>query len=157
MAGPFLAFDNTFGGPNGTADLLPKPAAGRLPMLVTGGARQAPGWGAANASGWITYPRGGAGQARAVAGWRARPGGAGKPVVHPPYVDLANDADAPPVPIRLGFRSGLRPLIRYLREIEAAGVDHVALNLRFARAPVGEVLERLASDVLPAVHDGDIP
>jgi luciferase-type oxidoreductase len=156
MADPFPALDNAFGRPDGTADLRPKPTAGRLPMLVTGGARQAPEWGAAHADGWITYPRAAAEQARAVAGWRAHPGGAGKPVTQPLYVDLAGNADAPPVPIHLGFRSGVRPLIRYLREIEAAGVNHVALNLRFARAPVEEVLERLAADVLPAFH-GDTP
>lgn len=157
MAADAPAFSSAFGAPDGRAELLPKPTAARLPLLVTGGSQQGPAWGAAHADGWITYPRDPGAQARAVADWRARiPGGdAAKPVMQPLYVDLADDPDAAPTPLHLGFRAGLRPIATYLAAIRDAGVNHVALNLRFNRAPIDETLDRLATDLLPQFHDGD--
>lgn len=38
------------------AELLPKPAAGPIPLLVTGASGQSPDWIAAHADGWLTYP-----------------------------------------------------------------------------------------------------
>ncbi|MEM6847922.1 MAG: LLM class oxidoreductase [Pseudomonadota bacterium] len=157
-AAPFARFDNAFGRPNGQLDLVPKPTAGRLPMLITGGSRQPPEWGAANADGWITYPNNVADQARVVAGWRQRVADAQtppKPVMQPLYVDIAPNPDEPPTPLHLGFRSGLTALTTYLRGLERAGVNHVALNLRFNRAPIEDTLDRLAKALLPAFHDGD--
>ncbi|MEM1346443.1 MAG: LLM class oxidoreductase [Pseudomonadota bacterium] len=154
MADPYPAFENLCGAPDGRADLLPKPVAGRLPMLITGGARQAPSWGAAKADGWITYPREAAEQARAVEVWRGQipEDQASKPVMQPLYIDLADDPEAAPTPLHLGFRSGVRPLAEYLRAVQAAGVNHVALNLRFNQTPIEATLERLAADLLPLFH-----
>ncbi|WP_299655230.1 LLM class oxidoreductase [uncultured Jannaschia sp.] len=157
MADPFPVFENAFGAPDGRGDLRPKPVAGRLPMLITGGSQQSSDWGAANADGLITYPRAAAEQARALSRWRDRipEGQSPKPVMQPLYVDLVDDPDAPATPLHLGFRSGIRPLAEYLRAVRAAGVNHVALNLRFNRAPIERTLERLAADLLPLFHDGD--
>lgn len=153
MAEPFPAFDGgAFGAPDGGLDMLPKPMGGRVPLLITGGSRQHPDWGAANADGWITYPRSAPDQARAVVDWRTRVEAAGeppKPVMQPLYVDVADDPDEAPSPIHLGFRSGIGPLRDYLRALEAAGVNHVALNLRFNRADVEDTMERLVRDLLP--------
>ena len=72
-----------------------------------------------------------------------------KPVMQPLYIDLSEDADAGPQPIHLGVRAGHRWLTAYLQQLEAAGVNHVALNLRFNRADIDATLDRLAQDVLP--------
>jgi len=56
MAEDFPDFDNAHGAPS-MMDMLPKPTAGHLPLLVTGGSQQSPDWSAQFADGWITYPR----------------------------------------------------------------------------------------------------
>lgn len=137
---------------SGAMDLLPKPVAGQLPLLITGGSQQAPDWVARNGDGWMTYPRDLASQRRAVAEYRHRTRAAGlpdKPVMQSLYVDLLEDPDAPPHPIHLGFRSGRHALRAHLRDLQALGVNHVALNLRFSQAPADHTLRRLAQDLLP--------
>ncbi|MEL6609183.1 MAG: LLM class oxidoreductase [Pseudomonadota bacterium] len=137
---------------NGRMDMLPKPTAGRVPMLITGGARQSPDWGAAHGDGWITYPRNAAMQAKVVTDYRARVAAAGqgdKPVMQSLYVDLMPRAAMPPRPIHLGFACGTDFLLRYLKEIEALGVNHVAINLGLNNADMDETLHRLAEEVLP--------
>jgi hypothetical protein len=101
----------------------------------------------------MIYPRSGVAQDRVLQEWRSRLAALGqvpKPVLQPLYIDLAEDPDATPSPIHLGFRSGHRPLVQYLQQLEQIGVHHVALNLRFSAAPVEQTLEDLAEYVLPA-------
>jgi len=140
---------------NGRLDMLPKPTAGRIPMLVTGGCQQSPEWVAAEGDGWITYPRNAAVQSKMVGDYRERVVASGtgdKPVMQSLYIDLADKPDAPTRPIHLGFASGTDYLVKYLREIEALGVNHVALNLRFNNADIETTLKRLSDDVLSAFH-----
>ena len=147
---------NSFGHLNGRNDMLPKPTAGRIPMLITGGASQPPEWGARHGDGWITYPRNAANQREMVDAYRARVAAAGdvdKPVMQSLYIDLHAKADAPPRPIHLGFACGVNFLLEYLREIEALGVNHVLLNLRFNNADIEGTMDRLADEVLPAFAD----
>jgi len=146
------AFENAFGSPHGGMDLLPKPPAGRLPLLITGGSQQHPDWIARHGHGWITYPRGIAAQAGILDDWRSRVAAAGgpiKPAVQSLYIDLDKDPQAPPRPIHLGFRLGVNPLRAYLEALREIGINHVALNLRFNRADTEETMRRLADDVLP--------
>ncbi|MEO1091336.1 MAG: TIGR03571 family LLM class oxidoreductase [Pseudomonadota bacterium] len=141
-----------YGELSGAIDMLPKPTGPRLPLLVTGGSRQSPDWVARRGDGWITYPRAAAAQGQVVADYRRRTTEAGeppKPVMQSLYVDLLADDEAEPNPIHLGFRSGTAFLRRYLREVEALGINHVALNLRFNRAPIDATLRRLADELLP--------
>lgn len=146
------SFDNLYGSPYGGMDMLPKPSAGRLPLLITGGSQQSPDWIAQNGDGWMVYPRNPSVQADIIERWRARvqhferPD---KPVMQPLYVDLHEDDDAPATPIHLGFRIGLRPLREYLRLLQSIGINHVALNLRFQRGDIEKTLERLADQLLP--------
>ena len=145
-------FENFFGSLGGGLDMLPKPASGKLPLLVTGGSQQDPEWIARNGDGWMTYPRNPALQAQVIGDWRARVaalGGPAKPVMQPLYFDLAEDPDEPPRPIHLGFRSGTRHLRAYLRSLEDIGVNHLALNLRFNQADIETTLKRLAQEILP--------
>ena len=150
------SFDSPYGSPGGGMDLLPKPASGRIPLLITGSSQQDPEWSARNGDGWMTYPRDPGAQALAVSGWQARvatEGGGAKPVMQPLYVDLTKDPETSPRPIHLGLRLGARHLRAYLESLEEIGVSHVALNLRFNEADVETTLKRLADDVLPAFSD----
>ena len=91
MADSAPAFENRYGQTNGEMDLLPKPAAGKIPMLITGGSQQEPQWGARNSDGLITYPRNIDDQANAVRSWRdGIPGKteASKPVMQSLYLSL---------------------------------------------------------------------
>ncbi len=144
--------ENAQGKLGGGIDLLPKPHGTRLPMLVTGGSQQTPDWVARNGDGWMTYPRNAVAQGQVIADYRHRVKAAGqpdKPVMQSLYVDVVADPAAPPRPIHLGFQSGIDFLRSYLREIEALGINHVALNLRFNQAPIDATLEQLADTVLP--------
>ncbi|MBR28132.1 MAG: LLM class flavin-dependent oxidoreductase [Rhodobacteraceae bacterium] len=142
----------------GGIDMLPKPVAGRLPLLITGGSRQSPEWAARNGDGWMTYPRDPAAQGRAVAEYRRRIAEAGspdKPVMQSLYVDLMDQPDAPPRPIHLGFRSGTDFLRRHLAELRDLGINHVALNLRFNGADIEDTMHRLAEALLPEFSNAE--
>ncbi|MEM9044039.1 MAG: LLM class oxidoreductase [Pseudomonadota bacterium] len=148
----FPRLENAHGSLDGRVDMLPKPMAGHIPMLITGGSRQTPDWVAAHGDGWMTYPRDSASQGRVIADYRRRIRGAGaddKPVMQSLYVDLDSDPDAPPRPIHLGFQSGTSFLRHYLEEIQSLGVNHVALNLRFNRNDIKTTLTQLSAELLP--------
>jgi luciferase-type oxidoreductase len=150
----FPVLRTSYGVLNGNADLVPKPA-GRLPMLVTGHSGQRMDWIAANADGWITYPRGVERQAEVASHWRAAvetaAPGVFKPFVQSFYLDLSDDPDQDAVPIHLGFRGGRKIVLRFLETLHAIGVNHVILNFKYgARAPA-EVMEELAQEVLPRI------
>ncbi|SFB13497.1 luciferase-type oxidoreductase, BA3436 family [Poseidonocella pacifica] len=137
---------------SGGIDMLPKPEGGQLPLLITGGSQQSPGWVARNGDGWMTYPRDAAAQERVVTAYRREIHEAGlpdKPVMQSLYIDLVDRADAPPRPIHLGFQSGTEYLRRYLSELRRLGINHVALNLRFNGAEVETTMQRLAAEILP--------
>ena len=85
------AFENSYGSPGEDMDMLPKPVAGKLPLLITGGSRQDPDWIARNGDGWMTYTRAIATQAKVISSWRRRVEAAGcpaRPAVQSLYVDL---------------------------------------------------------------------
>ena len=160
MANPFPEFESDYGKPDGRLDMLPKPSAGTLPLLVTGGSRQDPDWTARHADGWITYPRSIPAQATVIGDWRARVQATGepdKPVAQSLYIDLVADPDAPPAPIHLGFRSGINALRDYLTALQQIGINHVALNLRFNQADIEETLHQLAEHLLPDFETKDSP
>lgn len=155
MAAGYPCLDTAHGRLSGGIDMLPKPSAGRLPLLITGGSQQSPDWVARNGDGWMTYPRDAIAQAHAVAAYRRRTAEVGlpdKPVMQPLYIDLVERPDAAPEPIHLGFRSGTDHLRRYLTEIRDLGINHVALNLRFNGADIEDTMQRLADEILPDFH-----
>ncbi len=148
-------FSSSFGCVSGGMDMLPKPVAGKLPLLVTGSSQQDADWIARNADGWMTYPRAVNQQAQLIDNFRDQVEVAGlvdKPVMEPLYLDLAADPDEPASPIHLGFRVGIKALCDYLESRQAIGVNHVALNLRFNRADPEQTLRQLAETVLPVFH-----
>ncbi|MEM9873913.1 MAG: LLM class oxidoreductase [Myxococcota bacterium] len=154
-ARPAPRIDNTYGRIDADMELLPRPTGPRLPLLLTGHSQQSPEWVARHGDGWITYPRPVVMQREVIAMWRNRVAAAGRrplPAMQSLYVDLLEDANAPAEPIHLGYRLGHRTLRNHLEALRDAGVNHVALNLRFQRADVETALERLAADVLPTFH-----
>lgn len=156
MAERAAEFENGYGSPAGGMDLLPKPSAGKLPLLITGGSQQGRDWIARYGDGWMLYPRNLMLQERIIEGWRSDVEAAGRsaqPVMQPLYVDLSQDPDSPPVPMHLGFRLGSRHLRSYLKLLEGIGVNHVALNLRFNQANIETTMKRLADEVLPDFVD----
>ena len=136
--------------------MLPKPVSGKLPLLITGSSQQETDWIAQHGDGWMLYPRNTLLQAQIIRDWQARVKAAGRvaqPVMQPLYIDLVDDPDAPPRPIHLGFSSGTRSLLAYLKSLEEIGVNHVALNLRFNQANIETTLKRLADELLPNFSD----
>lgn len=136
----------------GGGDLVPKPLSPRLPTLVTGQSQQSLEWIAQRSDGWITYPRGMTQQAQVASRWREaldRVGAGFKPIAQSLYVDLAADPDTPPSPIHLGYRVGRRRLADLLDDLRSIGINHVALNLKFSRRPVAEVLDEIGTEVIP--------
>lgn len=132
-------------------DTIPKPQLGRVPVLVTGRAQQSLGWIAEHADGWVTYPRPLEEQARVVRLWRAALEEAGRdaPIAQSLYVDLEEDASAPPRPIHLGWKLGRHALMDLLGDLERMGMGHVVLNLKYGSRPAAEVVEELGAEVLP--------
>ncbi len=154
VAEDYPTFETGYGRPMGM-DMLPKPTAGKLPLLITGGSQQHPDWVAEHGDGWITYPRNAAAQARVIRDYRRRVaafGQADKPVIQSLYVDLADDPETPPQPIHLGFRAGATYVRHYLTALRDIGVNHVALNLRLNRADTETTMRKLADEILPNFH-----
>jgi len=137
------------------ADVIPKPVR-RLPLLVTGSSRQSPEWIAEFSDGWITYPRGAVFQSRVAREWheavRRHAPGAFKPFAQSLYVDLSADPDERPTPIHLGFRAGWKGLLEYVLGLRHAGVNHVALNLKYGRRCAHDVLEEIGREVIPRLE-----
>ena len=152
MGQDWPSFESPFGSPNGHMDMLPKPTAGKLPLLITGGSQQASNWLARNGGGWMLYPRPAGVQAKVIHDWRTQmqaEGRTNQPVLEPLYIDLTKDPNSGPTSIHLGYRLGANTLVQYLRTRQDIGVNHVALNLRFNQADTEQTMKQLAERILP--------
>ena len=141
-----------YGGIAGGGDLVPKLMSPRLPTLVTGQSQQSLDWIAQRSDGWVTYPRDVTKQAQVVSNWRdalVRAGVGFKPIAQSLYIDLAENPDAPPTPIHLGYRLGHRRLAELFGDLRSIGINHVALNLKFSRRPVEDVLDEIGTEIVP--------
>lgn len=150
----------------GAADLLPKPAAGRIPLMVTGSSRQDLSWISRYADGWLTYPQpthtpeGPRQLAEKIRAWRSGiPDGGFRPHMTNEWLDLVEDPDFPRTPMQGGFvlRTGRKGLIDLLGEWREAGVNHAALGMQFAERPPAEIIQELAEEVLPLFPSHDAP
>lgn len=138
-------------------DVVPKPLAAEVPVLVTGTSQQNFSWIAEHAHGWLTYPRPLRDQRYTVDRWReAVRAAAGdsddvpfKPFAQSLPVDLDSDPDAPPIPMKFGWRLGRNALLELLGSLESIGVNHVVMGLKPSRRPAGEVIDEIAEHVLP--------
>ncbi|MEM6690226.1 MAG: LLM class oxidoreductase [Planctomycetota bacterium] len=157
MGDDWPAFDSFFGTRTVALDMLPKPTAGKLPLLITGGSQQDADWLARHGDGWMLYPRPANVQESVIREWRSNLQSlkrSNQPILEPLYVDLTKKASSAPTPIHLGYRLGTNALIDYLRTRESIGVNHVAINLRFNQADAEETMLRIAEEVLPNFANG---
>nr|WP_232242949.1 LLM class oxidoreductase [Paenibacillus sp. GSMTC-2017] len=149
-------------------ELLPKPATGGIPLVVTGSSRQSLDWIAEHSDGWLTYPQATTNElgpimlGQKINAWREKiPGGVFKPHMTNEWIDLVEDAHYPRTPLRGGFvlRTGRLGLIQLLEEWQAVGVNHAALGIQFSNRPSEEVIQELAEEVLPLfpTHAGPNP
>jgi len=135
------------------ADVIPKPIASHVPLLVTGHSQQDLAWIARNADGWMSYPRNIEAQAQVVARWRdsveAELPGQYKPFTQSYFIDLADSPNEAATPIHLGHRLGRNALLMHLRASKRIGVDHLIFNLKYGKRAADEVLQELAEFVQP--------
>ncbi|MFJ5770092.1 LLM class oxidoreductase [Psychrobacillus sp. NPDC093180] len=132
----------------GGTDLLPKPVLGDIPVFVTGFSGQSMEWIAENSDGLFGYPRNPAQQDRLIKEYRSSADGF-KPFAQSLHIDLSEDPNEGPRPIHLGFRSGHKFLIEFLKALQEAGVNHVYLNNKYSHRPAEEVIQELAQEVVP--------
>jgi len=145
---PFPEHDSTFGTLDGTLDLRPKPTTETLPLLVTGHARQSLSWIGEHGDGWLFYWLPERTREGFIADWRgATP--EPKPFVQALRVGLAPDHEGDPEHVHGGFRADSEFFVEYLRDLDTAGVDHVAVGL--VGDDPGEKLEAFAETVLSRV------
>ncbi|MEG0861007.1 MAG: LLM class oxidoreductase [Pseudomonas sp.] len=150
------------------AQLLPKPATGKIPLLVTGSSRQSMQWLGEHADGWLTYPQsthtlmGPRQLADKVRAWRSHiPDQGFRPHVTNEWIDLDEDPNCPRTALRGGYvlKTGRKGLIELLGEWRDAGVNHAALGIHLARRPAQDIIQELGEEVLPLfpAHDGPLP
>jgi luciferase-type oxidoreductase len=143
----FPEHDSSFGRLDGRLDLRPKPTAERLPLLVTGHARQELAWIGEHGDGWLFYHLPRDTLAGFLEDWQAATPEP-KPFAHGLRVDLAPDPDADPEHVHQGFRAGSAWFREYLRDLRTLGVDHVAVGLRGRNRDPGAVIDAFAAEVL---------
>ncbi|MCE6076822.1 LLM class oxidoreductase [Agrobacterium vitis] len=137
-------------------DLLPKPLQGRIPMVIAGQGRQSQEWITENMDGRFVYPNGLDALAAQASRWssdRKMLGLDAGTFISAFHLDLADDPDERVTPIRFGARLGRKAFADHLHALEDAGVNHLALLLRPSRRPVNDVIDELATDVLPTLHN----
>ncbi|SDW57662.1 luciferase-type oxidoreductase, BA3436 family [Marininema mesophilum] len=134
------------------ANLVPKPT-NRIPTFITGYAQQDMEWFAQHGDGWMYYPRSPHDQEVTIKRWRElveeyQPG-VFKQFSQPMHLDLAEDPNEIPRPIRLGFRIGRNYLIELLNIYKHAGVNHLFFALFDSQRPAEEVIQELGEEVVP--------
>ncbi|MEG1040734.1 MAG: LLM class oxidoreductase [Pseudomonas sp.] len=157
LQGPERAIISTLGQLS-EAQLLPRPATGKIPLLVTGSSRQSMPWLGEHADGWLTFPQsthtsaGPAQLAEKIRAWRQHiPDQGFRPHVTNEWIDLDENPNYPRTPLRGGYvlKTGRKGLIELLGEWRDAGVNHAALGIHLAQRPAREIIEELGEEVLP--------
>jgi luciferase-type oxidoreductase len=133
-------------------DLLPRPAQATIPLIVAGRAQQDEAWLQANMDGRFVYPSNVDRLIAQATDWAIKTGGT-RSFISAFHLDLADNPDAPAQPIRFGARIGRTALIEHFRALRRGGIDHMAINLRQSARPLYEVIEELASEVIPALDE----
>ncbi|MFC5135219.1 MULTISPECIES: LLM class oxidoreductase [Haloferacaceae] len=117
-----------WGALEGELDVLPKPTTDTLPLLPTGNARQSTEWIAEHGDGWLFYHLPEKTLRSYLDRWRGLAGE--KPFAIAVRVELADDPDADPEHLHLGFRAGVEWFREYFRDLEEYGLDHAIVGLQ---------------------------
>lgn len=133
-----------------TLDLLPRPVQSAIPLVIAGRGQQTQNWITTNMDGQFVYPGDIDRLAIQASSWRSARGSDGA-FISAFHLDLADDPDEPASPHRFGARVGRHRFIDHLNKLHRIGVDHLAVLLRRSVRPVDEVLDELASEVLPVL------
>jgi luciferase-type oxidoreductase len=139
-----------YGRLNGTLDLVPKPVGARLPILAIGRAGQTLEWIAAHTDGWIWHLSDPARLPDVIAHWRHATAGEGfKPYGYGAMTEILADPNAPLQFVPGGMRSGRKALVELWKRQRDEGVNHIAINPKPSRRPFADIVDELASYVLP--------
>lgn len=147
----FPIISSSMGEING-ANLVPKPTK-RVPTMITGYSQQDMAWFAEHGDGWMYYPRSPFQQEGTIQHWRSlvkqyHPG-TFKPFTQPMHLDLSENPNEGPTPIRLGYRIGRNALIDLLNIYKEIGVNHLFFALFDSQRPAEEVIQELGEEVIP--------
>ncbi|KVN53112.1 TIGR03571 family LLM class oxidoreductase [Burkholderia anthina] len=142
---------------DGTLDMLPKPLYGRVPALAVGRAQQSLAWIATNMEGYLGFVPEPALLEQFTREWRREVENqfgheAFKPIGAGGFLYLHESPNRAFERVPGGFAIGSRALRHYLERSRDAGISHVALNPKITRRPYGEILDELASEVLPYLN-----
>ena len=129
-------------------DVVPKPILSDIPILGTGYSGQTIEWLAKHTDGWLFYSQGVNEQRELVKKWREAAGGF-KPFAQALAIDLSENPNEAPKPVKGGFRSGYKFLIDYLHAYQDAGVNHIMFGLKNSKRPAAEVIQELGEYVVP--------
>jgi len=130
-------------------DLLPKPNYGKVPLIVTGHSQQSIEYISEYSDGWIYYPQNILAQEQRIKKWKQAIGKTFKPFLQSLYIDLVKNPDTKPTPIHLGFKLGRNSLIEFLNNLQAIGVNHVIINLKYSSRNAEDIVDELGEYVLP--------
>lgn len=146
----FPSFRSKFYGEfRGSLELIPKLQGPRLPLIAIGRSGQSIEWIVEHMDAWIWHGPMAADMSETLPRWRAaNKGRAPKPYGYSTWFDLDEN---PSAPIEKGpvLRAGRRELVELWQRQQAAGLSHVALNLKPTRRAAAEILDELAEFVLP--------
>jgi len=124
----YPTLDGSWGELDGELDVLSKPTTDTLPLLPTGHARQSVEWIADHGDGWLFYHLPDDTLQTYLEKWRNLAGE--KPFVIAVRVELADDPDADPEHLHLGYRAGVEWFREYFRRLDDYGLDHVIVSLQ---------------------------
>jgi luciferase-type oxidoreductase len=131
--------------------IRPRAGGTPIPMLAVGSASQSLEWIARNAVGWATYYRPLAAQADRIGLWKTAVEKVAedfRSFSQSMILDLSPDPNAETEQLGLGIRTGRNGLVRYLRDIDELGANHVMFNLMTGSRPTEEVLQEICEDVV---------
>ncbi|WP_369049371.1 LLM class oxidoreductase [Tenacibaculum sp. UWU-22] len=148
-------YSENYGQLDGSLDIIPKPTASKIPMLVTAHSQQSIAWNAEFSDGWMNYPMGQTQLETTIKEWRgiiAQKYDYDKPYMQSLFIDLHPDDNFKPVPLHLGFRAGANYLIAYFNLMRDIGVNHIGVVLRFNSNHVEDTLQQISNKILPHFH-----
>ncbi len=153
VLGDAKAVVDASGEPRQDFEIRPRPAI-PAPMLSVGSSSQSLEWIARHSIGWMTYYRNLDVQKDRIALWQAAIGkttaafrGLGQSMA----LELTEGARLRPEPINLGMKTGRYGLIDAIQAMKQMGVHHLAPNISTASRPPIDVIEEIASEVIPVL------